>query len=762
MSDAATAASQRARLLEWRWLLVPMLAGIAAWAPSLRGEFVWDDWIFQQRWVLGTNTLRGMFLPDPTLFNGLPYYKPVWALSSYVLLLVFGKHAWGWRLASLLLHLATTAGIAVLAQRFLKPGPDRRRIACLAATVFAAWPPLCEALGWISARGDILIAFFMVWGLFLHLRARDTGARPFFPAILFLLAMLSKETALAFLPSAVVASILLPAEEGVTEKGLRATMRWRLWLPYSLALVVYIALRHRALGSSHSLSTMGGGMVGTKLLRPGFYAWGYYVRETLLLGRGAPYFEYVHYGALYAACAVAGIAGLIAAAVAALKPAGRPCATAVAWFLFWIGPAVAVSATPSSITPVAMRYLYAPSVAVALLAALAFEHVPRTWTSSGTRRAILVVASVAALGGMIAADQRRVAPWLTDQALWTRALQDEPLSVLGWGNLGLEAARHHRVDEAETDFRIAAWAAVPLGDLQRVQSLSTLARFYLSHQRYDMARNALLEASRYSGTPEGTASNLTTASVLELLIAKGPDQKSVVTREKLRQHVAALEEAADLDPYNQTSLLLLGIVFESLEEPVRAKDYYERFIRVNIDHDAIEDAVRGRITRLGEKIAAETDPVRKAYYRAETMQQERKIPEALAAYREASELAPDRVDLLSARASLEAATGDLPRAEELMLRATGLSPRDAVLWVNLGTYQARQKKFLEAAVSFETAQGLAPSWPKPYLDAGHARDLGGDKPAALRNYEAFLARYRGHPDVSDEVVDRVKALSAVR
>src|SRR4029077_20887213 len=90
----------------------------------------------------------------------------------------------------------------------------------------------------------------------------------------------------------------------------------RLWLPYVLVYLLYTWMRRRPLGAGGALSTVAAGMLALDSIRPAFYAWGFFVREALLCGHGAPYVQQLPADRVTAGFAVVGIllvaAGLFA------------------------------------------------------------------------------------------------------------------------------------------------------------------------------------------------------------------------------------------------------------------------------------------------------------------------------------------------------------------------------------------------------------------------------------------------------------------
>src|SRR5262249_8963714 len=108
---------------------------------------------------------------------------------------LFGTQAWGWHLANVLVH----AGVAVLVYFAVKEITDRAPLAILTAALFAVHPVHAESVAWTSGITDPLMALFLLPAFSFYVRARRTGRAGFMllASVLYLLSLLSKETALA-------------------------------------------------------------------------------------------------------------------------------------------------------------------------------------------------------------------------------------------------------------------------------------------------------------------------------------------------------------------------------------------------------------------------------------------------------------------------------------------------------------------------------------------------------------------------------------
>jgi protein O-mannosyl-transferase len=137
---------------------------------------------------------------------GHAYYRPLVTASLVLDAQWSGAHAAGYHATNVVLHVATCVVVWALL-RCLSVG---RGAALVAALLFAVHPTLSSAVAWIPGRNDSLLALLVVGSWLAFLRGGKL-----LHLLLFALALLTKETAVA-LPLVCVASALLlePALRG--------------------------------------------------------------------------------------------------------------------------------------------------------------------------------------------------------------------------------------------------------------------------------------------------------------------------------------------------------------------------------------------------------------------------------------------------------------------------------------------------------------------------------------------------------------------
>jgi protein O-mannosyl-transferase len=191
--------------------LLLLLLALAAYAPALRNEFVWDDQALILRdplirsWRLIWEGFQHFLFTDAAASD---FYRPLQRLSFTFDYAAFFLSPAGYHLVSILWHGAATIALFCFAEEFLalcKMVPTRRvGVAFFAALVWVLHPLQSAAVVYVSGRADPLAAAFGFLALLLGLRMqRSNGNRKWAwgvgSGVCFLGSALSKEMGLIFL-----------------------------------------------------------------------------------------------------------------------------------------------------------------------------------------------------------------------------------------------------------------------------------------------------------------------------------------------------------------------------------------------------------------------------------------------------------------------------------------------------------------------------------------------------------------------------------
>jgi hypothetical protein len=167
------------------WLIVTVLLALVLYWPSLDNWFVGDDFIFLRaarfadppRYIKEAFDFTGYdrhqslidFLRDTDIALPFLAFRPLYFISLEGMYLVFGENAAGYHAVSIIVHLANTCLVWLIASRLLKGklGPH------IAATIFALHPGYVIAIAWISDMATPLATSLALLSLLLFMKSTD-------------------------------------------------------------------------------------------------------------------------------------------------------------------------------------------------------------------------------------------------------------------------------------------------------------------------------------------------------------------------------------------------------------------------------------------------------------------------------------------------------------------------------------------------------------------------------------------------------------
>jgi protein O-mannosyl-transferase len=201
--------------------LIAMVAVV--YGNTLFNGFAQDDqiYIFENHAVTA-HSARELFLPNALshVFRPLSFatLSANWAVS--------GARPFTYHLCNVLLHAAATCLLYLLFRRLLEGLPRAAEIAFVGGLLFAVHPIHTEAVANVVGRSELLAAGFLFGAWLLHLRGRHVLSLAGLA-----LALLSKESAVVFLPLVLAADYL------------RARLKpaWR-YFSFAALVLLYVAI----------------------------------------------------------------------------------------------------------------------------------------------------------------------------------------------------------------------------------------------------------------------------------------------------------------------------------------------------------------------------------------------------------------------------------------------------------------------------------------------------------------------------------------
>jgi protein O-mannosyl-transferase len=607
-------------------LWIPVALALVASLVTLANDFACDDGaqIVNNALIKKLVNLPAVFTPGAWRFAPFEvtaisqsYYRPLFNVWLMISNLLFGSSSWGWHLMALLLHAAVTGVVFVVIKELF----DRRRLALMAASLFAVLPVHAEAVAWVSGSVEVLMTLLLLTALYFYLAYRKTGRSYQLVVALsgYLLALWSKEAAIGF--PLIVAYLELfhfgksPARKarGVGSLPLAG------WL--ALVTVVYALMRYWANGAVWAADE-------TRLpLGPALRTIPLAILKYLALLIWPFGYSYQHYTipitSVISIKLLAPLLLVIGLIFIVVRYGSREMRMACAWFILTLAPVLVVMNRFEMDHLVQERYLYLPSLGFCLALALGVEWLAarQSFKLSPDKFATALVAAAVVLYSAAYIIHSR--HWSDSLAVYRNALAAAPDSAPAHSSLASEYAFAGRARDAEA----LAQHAIEL-DPQYVDGYLTLS--YLTLQQGNLNKAIeILEQAESSISP--TALNRSDLSTLILnigrLYAQKKDYASATRKaqeslalwpraagffnaaliysntDNLEESLRLYQEAQRrLPPAYSVIHLSLGIIYEGLGRLEEARDEYQKYLEL-LPADAPEGkGAQGRLKKVMDRL----------------------------------------------------------------------------------------------------------------------------------------------------------------
>jgi len=530
---------------DWLWASVLVAIILAAYLPAaLRDGFVLDD----DRYVTANPLLLSLGGLGRIWTQGVPQ-EHYWPITYTVFWLEY--HAWGmapagYHAVNVLLHAAN----AVLLWRIL--GRIEVRGAWLAAAIFALHPVHVESVAWVIELKDVLSGLLYLLAFLAYVAFVEKGRwRAYALSLaLFAAAMLSK-SAVVTLPLAI--GLWLWCKRGRLGRGDIAPLAAMLGLATAMSLVDVVLLREtyrsdfspveRLLIAARALCFYVGKLVWPSELVPIYSRWK------------------IDAGALWQWLPVVAVVVALSLAALGRRRLGRGPLAAALFFVATLLPILGfIDFSFMARSLVADRFQYIASIGpialAVVVAALASEHFSlHPWAARAGAAGVLL-----ALGVLT---WRQASVYTNEETYYQAILAGNPDSSLAHNNLGVDLARHGRIDEAihhhEEALRL---------EPDYAQAHDNLANVLARRGRIDEAIQHYGEALRLE--PDAAEAHYNLALVL-------------ARRGRIDEAIAHYEEALRLKPDLAEAHIGLGNVLAARGRIDDAIEHYEEALRLKPD-----------------------------------------------------------------------------------------------------------------------------------------------------------------------------------
>lgn len=506
----------------------------AVYYGALGYGFVYDDneQVLRNPWIKSFTNIYKLFTTHTFGFSEESYqpisYRPMFLFLYMFEYAAFGLVPWGWHLVNIALHSINSVLVFAVISYLLSNGGDDKGDykvylpAFMAAALFAVNPVNAEPVSWVACVPELAFTSLCLAAFLVMIRSVDRPGGSFtrralsavLPSVLFVIAMLLKETAV-ILPVLVLVYDLLKNKGGRVLTSVRAVR----YLPFAIAMAVYAALRMNALGAQfapreqlHSFLTPAQFALNSLVL---FSA---YLKALIF-----PVLDYplqllnpVYSASDIRVITAYEVIAFILAAIAVLRKKINRLA-----FLGAVMVALPILPTLYSPAisrfPFADRYLYFPSIGVALLLAFFLKYI--FGRGLGSKAIVVAVAVVFTVTGVVYASKARERSfmWKDDLTLWSASLKGSPSNYVAMhsvGGLYLKQGRWREgIELLERALRLNLESAHPDASMVLLTK-KTLSSAYL---RADMPEKAAVHlAGLLDMAPEDSGSSYNLGLIYQL------------------------------------------------------------------------------------------------------------------------------------------------------------------------------------------------------------------------------------------------------
>ena len=412
--------------------LTIIILAASLYGKILTFDFIGDDWpVIAQResFLSDSKNIRTLFLLPGSIegsFNKYSYssgemsYRPLKTLSFFLDYKIWGLNPFGFKLSNLLFHILNTLLIYRLCLFFF----SRRAVSLITALAFLLHPVNVETVAMVTYRHDLMALFFYLAAFFVFISVFKAGGKSFFIksvlcCIFYILAVLSKESALTFLPLALFYLYI-----SLKDKARCLSSKKSIFLIMGL---VFITIVFGFLRFYCNLPAA----VNHKVLEAGIYSEFLTVIKTLALyvkwlivPLGIKFylieqFEPVKSFNIDVFLSFVIVIPLLAIALRAIFKNSFTLKFACGWILINLMPLCLIRFLPSLI---AARYMYMMSVGFVILLGALLTHM----LSSSGRYKIASILIAAVLGFYFIKSSSDIKYWQNNLMLWSKMKRDFP------------------------------------------------------------------------------------------------------------------------------------------------------------------------------------------------------------------------------------------------------------------------------------------------------------------------------------------------
>lgn len=649
----------------------------AVFLPSLKNGFNWDDDLY----IIKNDMITSWSVKNlQKIFSSysVANYHPLTMLSFFIEYRFFQNHPFGYHTTNLSLHIINVFLVFLL---FLALS-DSMLVASITAVLFGIHPLRVEAVAWLSARKDLLGAFFLLIALLCYthyVRASRRKACYFFSLSAFVASLLAK-------PMALTLPFILFLVDFLTER-IRNRKSFMEKLPFFVCSFVFGVIAVKAQYS-------GGGVQRNIVFDPiqktaeiGYIIFHYL--NKIIIPRG---FSCLYPYPTFEQKALSGLCFLAACLGAVLllrKKPNKRIIFGLVFFLFALIPVLQF--VPVSPGIVADRYTYIPAIGLFFIIGEGGRRVLIAKKCGRKVRGAVQIAMILVPAILAVLTWRQCMFWKDGITLWTGVITQYPRSITAYNNRGVLFYAEGEYRKAHADFSQAIRLS-PRYEEMRFPLLN-LGSLY-----FDMGRHQEAIAT------------------FKRLLGRNPDDaEAYFNLGKIYDNTSRDDEAEacykqtiSLSPSYALAYYNLGCLYAKEDKTQEAVDMFSKTIKVDPDYFAAyvwlayfykTTGNTQALTSLYQKAVEQNVQYFEAFYfMASLYSAQGREKEALKLYKKAIAINPDSLEAHVRLGAIYFLSGDISNALRYYNKALALNPAQGVIHNNLAAayyYKGKHEKALK-------------------------------------------------------------------
>ena len=553
---------------DWLIFLLLALTTVGVYCQSLEIPFVYDDhaYIVDNGFIKNIANLKSLVDRDEYFSGtGKPRYRPVSALLYFGGYWAWGLNPLGYHIAKILLHLLNGWLIFLFFKILLK---DTVKPFCI-TLLFLLAPFQTEAVNCISFNDDMLACLFLLMALIASAKylMRSKNGYYWITLVSYSLGLLSKETALIFIPLLLLKGYCFPVKK--SELDSKISTGRSLGVGVILVTALYLIIRFIIFTGSEQLTIDHPWimdriiLIARVLLR---YIGILILPLKLTIDYSLP-LNLLPFQMFY--WLVLGIVTCLLIISIRFSLVSKKILWGVGWFFLSLLPVIHLIAGPRIL---AEHYLYIASIGwfwiwifiIEFLAGRIAEYLKIDLSRKRKSYLIMILFVLPLSISFALLSWNRNRDWLTEKKLWEEALLISPQSITALNNLGKSYGEEGDYDRARKEYD-KVLALEPSSE-KAATTYVNISNSFIARGEYEKALEMVEKALLLKRD-----SLLAHRQKGYILFLKKDHQGS---RDELL-------EALKINPYDYRSYNLLGCIMGDRKRWSEAEKYFRKSIRLN-------------------------------------------------------------------------------------------------------------------------------------------------------------------------------------